>query len=159
MITEERPLMQYHTLMPRTSPRTSKKSDQVKNFAKRRGLTIQTSNSSCVKRFATQEPSDTPLASTSHRRLENLNQYDAVLSAIPLNMMEEMRAGASLFIGSIKVAQNLDLLTRAGITHILNCTNESPLPFSSQFTYKSLPLSDQPSEDITSCFREVHTLF
>ncbi|PRP84815.1 hypothetical protein PROFUN_07469 [Planoprotostelium fungivorum] len=124
------------------------------NFAKRRGLTIQVEPVH-PKRFATDTSIGTP-TSNSCRQLENLNTYDSIMSPIPLS--EDSRH-TFLYIGSAKVAQNRELLLRNGITHILDCAGDlqsgaSP-PWRSSFVYKSLPITDRPSEDITLHFREV----
>lgn len=59
----------------------------------------------------------------------------------------------SLFIGSIQVAHNLEVLQRHGITHIVNtardaCTNA----FEGQFIYLTYYLKDINSEDISILF-------
>lgn len=162
MITEERQQSPRHLMSGARSqsPRNvmpSRKPETSKNFAKRKNLTVQTS--SPLKRFATSE-CETPQVSGSCKRLENLNAYDSVLSPVPLTMAEDISrtCTAFLYIGSINVAHNKELLLRAGITHVVDCSSSEPPPtFTNHFTYKSLPITDIPSEDITSYFREVRS--
>lgn len=54
-----------------------------------------------------------------------------------------------MYVGGIRVAQNIQLLKAVGITHVINCsaiTTENFFP--ETFTYKSLYMNDSPGEDL-----------
>lgn len=57
-----------------------------------------------------------------------------------------------LFVGSVGSAYNLDSLTAANITHVLNCTNSLHNRFPEHFTYLRVPVEDDPDVDITLHF-------
>lgn len=56
--------------------------------------------------------------------------------------------------GNARDAQNLELLRRVGITHIINVTETVPLPFkrSVPFIYLHLPASDTTNQDLRPSF-------
>ena len=54
-----------------------------------------------------------------------------------------------MYVGGIRVAQNIQLLKAVGITHVINCsaiTTENFFP--ETFSYKSLYMNDSPGEDL-----------
>ncbi|VDP76290.1 unnamed protein product [Echinostoma caproni] len=59
-----------------------------------------------------------------------------------------------LYLGNARDAQNLDLLRRVGITHIINVTETVPMPFKRPvpFTYLHLPASDTINQDLRPAF-------
>lgn len=65
-----------------------------------------------------------------------------------------------LALGSWRDASNIDMLTRRGITHVLNVAREVPPPTelalmqSGDFVHKSIPLQDCHSENIAQHFEE-----
>ncbi|THD18107.1 Dual specificity protein phosphatase 10 [Fasciola hepatica] len=74
-----------------------------------------------------------------------------------MNPVTSTRMTPSLFfliIGNARDAQNLELLRRVGITHIINVTETVPLPFkrSVPFIYLHLPASDTTNQDLRPSF-------
>lgn len=69
----------------------------------------------------------------------NLVQDDIPLLVIP-----------KIYLGSIHAAFNLDELTAAGITHILNASR-IPVTFPGQFTYLSVEIRDKDESNILAC--------
>jgi hypothetical protein len=55
-----------------------------------------------------------------------------------------------LFVSGVDVAQNLEAMQSAGITHVINmCGYSAPNYFPSQFQYQRLPIRDHNTVDIT----------
>ncbi|XP_056392085.1 dual specificity protein phosphatase 19 [Hyla sarda] len=59
-----------------------------------------------------------------------------------------------LLLGSQDVAQDLDVLKKYKVTHILNVAYGVENVFPDEFTYKKLSILDLPETDITSYFQE-----
>eukprot|EP00347_Sterkiella_histriomuscorum_P001122 403373242 len=57
-----------------------------------------------------------------------------------------------LFMSDITTAENLDVLHRLSITHIVSCTKIEPR-HPDKFTYKQLPVDDTSEEDIKKYFK------
>jgi protein-tyrosine phosphatase len=59
-------------------------------------------------------------------------------------------------MGSEKVSQNKELLQSQGITHIINCSgSEMANCFPNSFSYMTLNIQDNPTEDISTYFIQV----
>ena len=65
-----------------------------------------------------------------------------------------------IYVGGDAVARDRDILRQNGITHILNCVGGSCAEyFKPDLIYKTLWLTDSPSEDITSILYDVFDYF
>eukprot|EP00960_Hanusia_phi_P013226 385464-Hanusia_phi.AAC.5 len=60
-----------------------------------------------------------------------------------------------ILVGNVNAAQDLNCLKTYGVTHILNlASSKCPNFFPQRFFYKSLPLTDTPSQNIMQYFSE-----
>jgi protein-tyrosine phosphatase len=59
-----------------------------------------------------------------------------------------------LYLGSVGAAYNLNVLKSLNISHILTICECLPPKFPEQFTYKVIPLTDEPSTKISNHFKE-----
>lgn len=57
-----------------------------------------------------------------------------------------------LYLGSVADATNPQFLKDAGITHIVNCAEECPSPFSQTISYLNLNLKDIPTQSLYHVF-------
>ncbi|KAI4385695.1 hypothetical protein MLD38_003690 [Melastoma candidum] len=65
-----------------------------------------------------------------------------------------------IYLGGDAVARDKDILKHNGITHVLNCVGFAcPEYFKGDFSYQTLWLQDNPSEDITSILYDVFDYF
>ena len=60
----------------------------------------------------------------------------------------------NLFLGNYHLANDLELLKKLGITHILNCSIEHPNYFPNDFVYLHLHIHDDPSFKISQHFQQ-----
>ena len=68
--------------------------------------------------------------------------------------------GPGLFVGGEAVAKSWEILSRSGITHVVNCVGFIyPDYHKDRLSYKTLRLQDTPSEDLTSVLYDVFDFF
>lgn len=53
-----------------------------------------------------------------------------------------------LLLGDFVIAENLPMLLRAGVSHVVNCCKEEDCLFRGRFLYRHLKLDDSMTENI-----------
>lgn len=61
-----------------------------------------------------------------------------------------------VYLGNRRFAWSIHLLKALGITHIVNCAQELPNPFTDDINYKYFALHDSPDQPIDQHFKEAH---
>lgn len=60
----------------------------------------------------------------------------------------------NLYLGDFRAAEDLEVLKKYNITHIINCAAYIPECFSSDIKYLSLEMSDDKYQDLTECIKK-----
>jgi protein-tyrosine phosphatase len=59
----------------------------------------------------------------------------------------------NIYLGDFRAADNIELLTKMEITHIINCADNIPEQFPTQFNYLPLKLKDDKKQDLTEAIQ------
>uniref|UniRef100_A0A915CSJ6 Dual specificity protein phosphatase 19 n=1 Tax=Ditylenchus dipsaci TaxID=166011 RepID=A0A915CSJ6_9BILA len=103
------------------------------------------------------EDSSARTCSRRQRKLvERAHRYGFIIDLNPDLQVAEVSKG--IFLSSQDVAQELPLLKRHGITHIVNVATAVKIFFPKQFVYLQFKALDCPTQDLSQYFNEA-TLF
>ena len=62
----------------------------------------------------------------------------------------------NVFLGDFRAADDLDLLKKNNITHIINCVFNLPNSFPNDITYKNLNLKDEKNQPLLSALEDAY---
>ena len=62
----------------------------------------------------------------------------------------------NVYLGDFRCADDLDLLKKNNITHIVNCAFNLPNSFPNEITYKNLNLKDEKNQPLLSALQEAY---
>ncbi|KAM5151591.1 dual specificity protein phosphatase 19 [Mantella aurantiaca] len=89
--------------------------------------------------------------------VDDPDQHDGPTCGYVQDLSMDLQVGVIkpwLLLGSQDVAQDLDVLKKFKVSHILNVAYGVDNVFPNEFTYKKLPILDLPETEITSYFPE-----